>query len=153
MTPPEMTPQRLQELLDAHGVELERWPQPEGAAARALCERDPVAAALVAEARALEDLLLEARLELAPSPQLQRRVAEIPLRHPRRQPAAMLWPFGGALRTLMAGAFTLALGLATGLSTLELAPTDEQGETESWEEFESLALGPELYASEDEELL
>ena len=142
----QMTLERLQELLQVHGGDPERWPEAERQQALALCERDPEAAVLYRSARVLDGLLSEA-LSPEPSAQLVRRVAEIPIRHPRAAPERMWWPFGGVVRTMLAAAFTLGLGVVTGLSTTppQLAQVQqEEDDEESWESFEQLAFGPEL---------
>lgn len=52
-----MTLERLRMLADAYGGDLARWPQAEQALARELVRADTAAAAVLAEACALDDLL------------------------------------------------------------------------------------------------
>ncbi|HHN73542.1 MAG TPA: hypothetical protein ENK13_05580 [Thermopetrobacter sp.] len=55
-----MTREELRKLLDIHGADPDRWPAERRAAMAALCARDPQAARMLAEARALDALLTEA---------------------------------------------------------------------------------------------
>ncbi len=52
-----------------------------------------------------------------PSMGLVRRVAQLPIEHPRK--ASSPWPFQSLWMPLLAGAFAAALGVTTGLMTLE----------------------------------
>lgn len=55
-----MTLEELRSLLDAHGGDPARWPADRRAAAEELAARDPAAAAALAEASALDGLILRA---------------------------------------------------------------------------------------------
>jgi anti-anti-sigma regulatory factor len=89
------------------------------------------------EARRLDALLDEAP-DIAPSPALLRRVAEIPARHATGA-SGWIWPLG-RLRTLVAlGAMAAAMGLVVGMTTTESAASDDGGE--EWDDLSALALG------------
>ncbi|SAL72515.1 hypothetical protein AWB68_04279 [Caballeronia choica] len=71
-----MTPERFRHLADAYGASIERWPEAERAAARALIARgDGGALAALAEAGAL-DVFLAAHAVEAPEPALIRRIVD-----------------------------------------------------------------------------
>lgn len=112
-----MTPARLAEIIAAFGAETARWPAAERAAALALAARSPEAAALLAEAAAVDAALglTRPRPEAERLAALRRRIAgEIarrPLPAARRlgllERVAWLEPFApagvGALAVLVAG--------------------------------------------------
>lgn len=68
-----MTRQRFEDLADAYGGDLRRWPEGEREAGRALAAADPDAAALLREADRL-DALLDAAPRLAASHALREQV-------------------------------------------------------------------------------
>src|SRR5215510_465341 len=70
-----MTLQRLQQLLDAYGASLERWPSDERAAALALLEYSTEAQALRRETERF-DSLLDLAPTLSPSAELTARILE-----------------------------------------------------------------------------
>jgi anti-sigma factor RsiW len=108
--------ERFVALLDAYGAEPSRWPEAERADAQALLASDPELQRL--HTRALElDRLLDAGVALAPSPALRRAVAEIPLRAERGAAPALPWLFASALRSALAAAFVLGLGVLAGTSS------------------------------------
>jgi hypothetical protein len=125
---------RLSVVLDTYGARQERWPQAERAKLAAFIATDPAAAKLLAEARALDNVLsfaprhgraeaLEGRILVAAASQPQtgqgagaviafpRRPGSAPLRGQfAGNRARMMWPE----MTLLAG--SLFLGLLIGLS-------------------------------------
>jgi anti-sigma factor RsiW len=108
--------ERFVALLDAYGAEPSRWPEAERAGAQALLASDPELQRM--HARALElDQVLDAGVALAPSPALRRAVAEIPLRAERGTAPALPWLFASALRSALAAAFVLGLGVLAGTSS------------------------------------
>lgn len=85
------------------------------------------------------DALLDASPPLSPSAQLMRRVAELPLHHPRPEPMRLPWLFGSALRMALSGALLLALGVASGLWSAATAQADDTSD-----DLSGLTLGTEL---------
>lgn len=71
MTP--MNPEEFSRLLDTHGADLERWPEAQRAAARALFEASPAARAQWMAARRLDALLAAGRAP-PPDPARQARI-------------------------------------------------------------------------------
>jgi anti-sigma factor RsiW len=107
--------ERVAALMEAYGAEPSRWPDDERAAAQALLASDPELQRMQMQARAL-DSLLELPEPLSPSAALRRAVAEIPLRAERGAAAALPWLFASALRSALAAAFVLGLGVLAGTS-------------------------------------
>src|SRR5579859_2370966 len=87
---------RLRAIVEAYGANPELWPAEERNAVGDLVSSSEARAWLEAESRV--DAWLADEPELAPSADLLRRVAEIPLRHEARpasaRPASWIWPFG-----------------------------------------------------------
>jgi hypothetical protein len=110
-TPP-LARERFRALLESYGSRLANWPEGERTAAEALIAESPDAADLLAEHRKL-DIWLDTASHAEPSAALMRRIAEIPLRHPRVSWWAGLHP-RSALAALGAAA---ALGVLTGVVT------------------------------------
>jgi len=87
-----MTLERFTRLLDAYGGRIERWPEAERLAARALLGRSADARARAAVAEQL-DALLDRISTPAPSDALVARVlATVPARAAVRRPPARRWP-------------------------------------------------------------
>jgi len=108
---------RFQELLDVHGPELVRWPEPLQGAARALLAASP--GAREAQRQALElAALLDAAPEILPSAALLSRIAALPARQPRGW--AAWWPFGNPVAPLMGWAAAAAFGLVVGSGSIPL---------------------------------
>lgn len=105
--PTEMKLERLAEILDAYGGDPLRWPEAERLAAQGLVARDPRAAAMAAEAEAL-DALLDASPGLAPSVALN---AAVLARRPRPSLWRELFPSGGVLKPALGFAMALAVGV------------------------------------------
>jgi len=163
----EMDRDRVRDLLERYGSDPTRFPADERAAARRLLEdsREPEAVDDLSRARR-EAQDLDALLGLSraqpPSAELSRRVAEIPLRHPRVQDewslAALLSPVGGLWRALAAGLVATALGFGSGMWTrpgdTELssaAAEEDDGAETTWDEFAMLAFADDLALSELDE--
>lgn len=68
--------------------------------------------------------------DVKPSAQLQRMVAEIPLRHPRPEPLNVWWPFTSGWKSMVAAALVCALGVIAGASSLEAQVTTATVSTE-----------------------
>lgn len=79
-----MTPDRLQQIIDAYGADWRRWPEAERDAARACLDADPDG-----ERRMFEARQLEAALDLAPRPRPSESLrARVLLSAPRPRSAA-----------------------------------------------------------------
>jgi anti-sigma factor RsiW len=117
-----MTLARFQRLLDVHGADLARWPQPRRAAAERLLATDDAAAAALAQARALDTLIARERLARADATGILRALAGGPLPPQRRRFLWQRWPselltldFAPAWPRLAALAGVAALGFVIGL--------------------------------------
>lgn len=109
-----MNCERFAAIVDAYGAESRRWPAAERAAAEALAARDPQAAALLAEALAL-DALLDAPPVPLPASAASRRAAmpaPLPMRVSRWQEFLAL--LGGWKLALPAMAAALIVGIDVG---------------------------------------
>jgi hypothetical protein len=138
---------RFETLLGAYGARLELWPESERAAARALLESSPEARRLCAAEEGLDALFTAAKApELAP--ELGRKLAELPLRHPRPQ---KLWPFRRVWLPALGWAAAAAFGVLIG-TTL---PADESAEAlhgaTAGQAVEPTA--PDALSEEEQELL
>lgn len=109
--------QHFEELLDVHGADVARWPDPWREPALKLLETSEAARRARAVAERLSRLL-DAVPEPEPSPQLCARIAAIPARHPRQHWVARWWPFGNPLAPLFAWSAAALLGLLVGNGTL-----------------------------------
>jgi len=61
------------------------------------------------------DGLLDRSPELAPSADLMRRVAQIPLAHDRTEGALDIWPFASLWRALVSASLAVSLGALSGM--------------------------------------
>ena len=120
---------RFRTIVECYGSDSSRWPEQEREGALALAESSSAAAAMLREAASLDDLLKELPSP-EPSADLVRAVAEIPLRH---QPAVAgeasfgwrrYWPFGSPWKPALAAALVGALGLGTGVVTVDPYPEE-----------------------------
>jgi hypothetical protein len=147
---PAMTPERFEELADARGGELRRWPDAERADAQALLERDASARAILARAAAL-DSMLDASVVAPPSAALiQAALAGAPGQRKKRgrivqRLSEWWWPGTWAAGVGLVGAagalvFGLALsviappGRSTGADRDWAATTLGVGSTADWSE-------------------
>ena len=123
MNATEMTLDAFAEMLDKHGAEASRWPEPQ--AAERLLMRDAAARHLLDEARGLEELL-GASLP-APSPAKAQMRAEIRSRLSTGawQQLTDWFDRGPLLRPLMAALLPLGLGFALGLGFPDPAAEDD----------------------------
>lgn len=137
--------ERFRAVVESYGANPERWPAQDNPEKSPTGDRqayeklvaDAGEPPWLEDARRL-DALLDEVPEIAPSPALLRRVAEIPARH-ATSPSGWIWPLG-RLRTLVAmGAMAAAMGLVVGMTTTEGTATDDGGE--EWDELSALALG------------
>ena len=138
---PRMTLEQFQDLLDTYGAEPARWPRERRELARALASEEPRAAQLLAECRALEAQLDELP-RLSPTPELLRRVAEVPVRHPR---SPRVWGifFSHWWLPAAAAACAVFIGGLSGWSSYD-EPTAGSAEGEEWAEASALALATDL---------
>ena len=140
---PQMDLQRFEELAEAYGGQLEHWPEPERHAARALLNDSPHAESLLRRAAGLDELLHTVDVD-EPSPTLMARVRSIPARF---EAQSSWWPFQSVWRPMLALVTSLALGVLSGLSSLEAAPEDPSvneasiATTSGVDELSALAFG------------
>lgn len=113
-----MKTERLAEILEAYGGDPLRWPESERLAAQGLAARDPRAAAMVAEAEAL-DALFDAAPVHMPSAALAARILA---KRPRPSLWRELFPNAGVWKP--AAGFALALALGVGIQS---AAADQLG--------------------------
>jgi hypothetical protein len=146
-----MTIERLTEILSAYGADPLRWPEGERLAAQALAAREPRAAALVAEAAALDALLDEAP-GAAPSPAL---IAAVLKRRPKRHWLVRAWnelfPDTPAWRPAAGLAAALVLGFGLQAAAADRLGLGESEEVASADEGRVLAplSGSELIEAEE----
>jgi len=114
-----MTPERLQQLIESYGAEVDRWPRSERDAARTLLERTPDAQAQLRLERDL-DVVLDRWPAPDPSALLARRIARqagtvAQMRRPDAIGARRLLPQVAAM------AAAAALGFFIGMNGIVLA--------------------------------
>lgn len=120
-----MTLARFQRLLDVHGTDPARWPQPERAAAERLLAVDGTAAAAFAWARALDALIARDAARQEDATAVLRALSARPLPPQRRRLLWRRWPselltldFAPAWPRLAALAGVAVLGFALGLTDI-----------------------------------
>jgi len=128
-----MTLARFRHLLDVHGADLARWPQPQRAAAERLLATDRTATSALAQARALDALI--AREAPADATGVLRALAARPLPPQRRRLLWRRWPselltldFVPAWPRVAALAGVAALGFVIGLVDLGPMTVSANGE-------------------------
>jgi hypothetical protein len=110
---------RFRALLASFGADLARWPETERQQAEEFAASSAEATRWLAEERRLDELL-DAAPDLAVSPMLLRRVAEIPIRHRHPGTAPELAQVFGRLRNWLMGlAAVAAMGAVVGVVTPE----------------------------------
>jgi len=122
----EMKIERLAEILDAYGGDPLRWPEAERLAAQGLAARDPRAAAMVAEAEALDALFDAAPVE-APSAALMARVLA---RRPRPSLWREIFPEMSAWRPAVGFALALVVGVGVQSAAADRLGLTMEDETE-----------------------
>ena len=136
-----MTIERLREIIEAYGGDPRRWPITERRSAQDLAAREPEAAALLAEAEALDGLLAGAT---APEPGFELRQAVLAAA-PRAQPPRLLhisrlgWLSGAGWAA--AAAAGVVLGVSVGQQVLtdwQVVSAVEQAAAWSLDETEYL---------------
>jgi hypothetical protein len=130
-----MTLGRFQHLLDVHGADLARWPQPLRAAAERLLAADDTAPAALAQARALDALIAREAPAGGDATGVLRALAARPLPPQRRRFLWRQWPselltldFTPAWPRLAALAGVAALGFVIGLVDLGPMTVGANGE-------------------------
>jgi hypothetical protein len=113
-----MNVERFTHLLDAYGSDPKRWPAAERDEAMLLLQTSDVARGALLNAEQL-DAVLSAGPALsdgfdAPSQELLRRVAEVPVRHPRLLERTAWWPFERAYASVLALAAAVMFGVFVG---------------------------------------
>lgn len=137
------------DLLDTHGGDPSRWPEPDRAAALAFAGQSPEAADALEAAQRL-DRLLSAGLAEQASANLRFRIGAAA--HPARRPAA---PAAGRLQAFLdrwrlgvataAAAASIALGMVVGLQTSVASVLDDAPQ----ESIDLAALALEVNGLED----
>jgi len=130
-----MTLARFQHLLDVHGADLARWPQPLRTAAERLLATDRAATAALVQARALDALIARDEPADADATRVLRALAARPLPAQRRLFLWRQWPselltldFAPAWPRLAALAGVAALGFIIGLVDLGPMTVGANGE-------------------------
>ena len=130
-----MTPERMEELADAWGADLRRWPAAERAAAEALWRRDAVARARLKRVEQL-DALLDAHVVAPPDARLVHAVLAgvgpvrfIGRRRPWQVPRRWWWSGLGAAGVGLAGAAAGALAVSMAFTAMVPAPVASEGWT------------------------
>jgi hypothetical protein len=130
-----MTLARFQRLLDVHGADSARWPQPERAAAERLLSSDGAAAAAFAQARVLDALIAREPYAQPDTTGVLRALSVRPLPPQRRRFLWRRWPselltldFAPAWPRVAALAGVAVLGFVVGLT--DLGPTTTIGSGE-----------------------
>ncbi|MEO8178995.1 MAG: hypothetical protein ABI895_09200 [Deltaproteobacteria bacterium] len=117
--------ERFEQLLDVHGADLERWPEPLRRGARELLASSSDAQQVWSRAERLA-ALLDAVPDVVPSAELSARIAALPVRRP--QGWAAWWPFGNPLAPLFAWGAAAAFGLFIGSGLVpDLDPGSDVG--------------------------
>jgi hypothetical protein len=130
-----MTLARFQHLLDVHGADLARWPQPQRAAAERLLATDGIATSALAQARALDALIARETPAEADATGVLRALVARPLPPQRRRLLWRRWPselltldFVPAWPRVAALAGVAALGFVIGLVDLGPMTVSANGE-------------------------
>lgn len=158
MTEP-LSLERFQRLLAAFGARRELWPVADRPAAERLLATSSDARTLLAREEELDtDLMALAALTPEITPDLSRKLAEIPLRNTRKRGS---WPFRRVWIPAAAWAAAAVFGIAVGAFTSESEPassgfaletaqseSDEPSENDAQDEMTELALGT-LYEFEE----
>ena len=110
MTEP-MTLERFEQLANAYGSVVARWPQPERAAAIRLASQ-PAAIAILAQAATLDDVLDAWVIEATPDALRERILAEAPNLVKSFAGRARLWWSGVGIAAALAGAVAGTAGVA-----------------------------------------
>jgi len=117
--------ERFEQLLDVHGADLERWPEPLRVGARAFLASSGEAQHAWSRAERL-GALLDAAPDVLPSAELSARIAALPMRRPQGWVA--WWPFGNPFAPLLAWGAAAAFGLFMGSGVLPgLDPAGDVG--------------------------
>jgi hypothetical protein len=133
-------PGRVRKLVESYGANPDRWPEEERRARPTLEAKDGDPAWLTEQREV--DAWLDRAENIAPTADLLRKVAEIPVRHP----ASTRWSPWRYLRSiLVVGTAAATLGLVVGVTTPEPSTTDEIAADE--DDLSTLAFGVDL--SED----
>jgi hypothetical protein len=130
-----MTLARFQHLLDVHGADPARWPQPESAAAERLLAADDDATAALAQARALDAFIARGGEVHTDASGVLRSLTAQRLPPQRRRFLWRQWPselltfdFAPAWPRLAALAGVAALGFVIGLTDIGSIPLGPNGD-------------------------
>ena len=141
MTLRAMTLQRFSELVEAYGAAFERWPISERASAEAFLASSAEAREFW-EREALLDAELARQAPFALSAEFERRLAEIPVRHPQRSLSLFRrWLWAPALGWSLAAAAGIALGVSFADLDTDATSADETAQISADQAIDALALG------------
>lgn len=119
-----MTPERFRLLLEAYGAELERWPEAERPAARALASESIAVSEEMVDAASLDALLDTYQIAPPTALLIQQVSASMPARLPKRTAwRPWTWPWTGLAGIGLAGSFVGVL--AVGVALKAVAPRAE----------------------------
>lgn len=155
----------FERLLGIYGSRAERWPEASREPLARLLESSAEARARWDEASGL-DRLLDALVEVEPTPALMASIAALPARHPRPV-RARWWPFHNSLAPLLGWAMAAVLGVVVGvaqspdvdadlydsgeadLAALERDDSSEEESSDDWTEVAELVWGADWVAEEE----
>lgn len=146
---------RVRSLIASYGANPDAFPVEEQAAARRLIATDPELQTELQEAQDL-DALLGLSEVVAPSADLRRQIAEIPVRHPLPNPGPQglldwTWLRFSLARMVGAALLSAALGVGSGLlagQPPEDSSTAATDDLDSWAEFATLTFSNDLTLDE-----
>ena len=141
MTEPVMTLDRFRALTRAYGARLERWPVAERAAATALFARSAEAKELIEQEQWL-DVALSAEAPTALNAAFERKLAEIPVRHPQASLSLFRrWLWAPALGWAVAAVLGVVLGTSFADVDSDASNANESARISADEAIDALALG------------
>ena len=144
---------RVEQLLERYGADPARFPEAERDAATEQIAQNPEFAELLVDAEHL-DRLLSTSVTRPPSAELMRRIAEVPLRHPRPAQAMAAQAGMGMLsmiRAALAGLTATAFGVWIGIASLPIGE-DTSYQDDPVEEFASLMFADDYALTDSSEL-
>jgi len=145
--------QRVEQLLERYGADPRRFPEAERDAAIEQIAHNAELAELSNDAERL-DHLLSTSVTRPPSAELMRRVAEVPLRHPRPAEAMTAQAGMGMLsmiRAALAGLTATAFGVWIGIASLPIGE-DTSYQDDAVEEFANLMFADDYAITDNAEL-
>jgi hypothetical protein len=127
---------RFRTVVLSYGANPDKWPADDRRAFEKLASSSEARAWLLEQQKV--DAWLDEAKDVAPSPALLRRVAEIPVRHAPPS-VGWVWPFGRLRSIVGAVAAVAAVGMVVGMTVPE-----SEDSADEWDELSTLALGADL---------